>query len=244
MTNGTTTEQDLAVRNQITSIFANIPEIQQLSDADKQKTAEGLILFTIFLANDWQQAQQGVEGYDLNAVKTYTKDTLVQLGIDSTQFDFTPQGLVRKGTAGQSTQTTQGSTLPQTNDPTTQTPTTTQTITPNTTTQEQNPLGPTPAQNPLNPLDTTATDPFASTFNGENISLSLTGTGSYSGELVFNGQPYPVQAISNGQNLSGTFSNAGTNFDFTATLQGTTLMLQSGGSSFTLEKSVANPLGN
>jgi hypothetical protein len=123
LTDGTTTEQDLAVRSQVVSAFGNVPEIQQLSDADKQKTAEGLILFTIFLANDWQQAQQGVEGYDLNTVKTYTKDTLVQMGIDPAQFDFTPQGLVRKGATGQATQTPQGgTTTPQTTTPITVSP--------------------------------------------------------------------------------------------------------------------------
>ena len=99
LVDGTSTEQDLAVRNQVITAFASVPEIKQLSDADKQKAAEGLILFTIFLANDWQQAQQGVEGYDLNTIKTYTKDTLLQMGIDPAQFDFTPTGLVRKGTA-------------------------------------------------------------------------------------------------------------------------------------------------
>jgi hypothetical protein len=296
MNDGTTTEQDLAVRNQIASAFASIPDIKNLSDAEKQKTAEALILFTIFLANDWQQAQQGVEGYDLNTVKAYTKDTLLQMGIDHTQFDFTQQGLIRKG-AGQATQGTQtGTPTTQTMPPNTQTtvPTTltpelqaqvdamtpeqlqqmlpqcqqlaanpsaadgiekgqevlaicqaviaktagttpnTQTTAPTTQTQGNNPLQ-TNNQNAINPLGAVA-DPLAGSYNGQNISLTLSGAGTYTGELTFNGQTYPVQATANGQTLTGIFSSSGTNFDFTATLQGTTLTLLSGGSSFTLEK--------
>jgi hypothetical protein len=297
MNNGTTTEQDLAVRNQIASAFASIPDVKNLSDAEKQKTAEALILFTIFLANDWQQAQQGVEGYDLDTVKAYTKDTLLQMGIDPTQFDFTQQGLIRKG-AGQATQGTQtGTPTTQTMPPNTQAtaPTTltpelqaqvdamtpeqlqqmllqcqqlaanpsaadgiekgqevlavcqaviaktagttpnTQTTAPTTQTQGNNPLEQTNNQNAINPLGAAA-DPLAGSYNGQNISLTLSGAGTYKGELTFNGQTYPVQATANGPSLTGTFNSSGTNFDFTATLQGTTLTLLSGGSSFTLEK--------
>jgi hypothetical protein len=302
--NGTTTEQDLAVRNQIASIFATLPDIKNLSDAEKQRTAESLMLFTIFMANDLQQAQQGVEGYDLNTIKAYAKDTLLQMGIDHTQFEFTQQGLIRKGVGQQSNtnQTTTPNT--QTTTPNTQTNTSTPALTPelqaqldamtpeqlqqmmpmcqqlvanpsaadgiekgqevlaicqaaiaktggttpntqtSTQTQGNNPLGQTDNQNAANPLGASVADPLAGSYAGQNISLILTGAGSYTGELVFNGQTYPVQATANGQTLTGTFSNSGTNFDFTATLQGTTLTLQSGGSTFTLEKAAANPLGN
>lgn len=217
----TTTEQDLAVRDQITSIFSTLPDIQQLSDKDKQQAAEGLILFTIFLANDWQQAQQGIEGYDLNTIKAYTGDTLLQMGVDYTQFDFTQQGLIRKST-GSTTQpdstTTSNPTIPSPTTPTT---------------SQQNPLAP----STTSPL---GADPLAGSYQGQNISLTLTGAGTYTGELVFNGQAYPVQAVSNGQNITGNFSSNGSTFEFSATLTGTTLTLQSGGSSFVLEKNPGN----
>ena len=293
LVDGTSTEQDLAVRNQVITAFASVPEIKQLSDADKQKAAEGLILFTIFLANDWQQAQQGVEGYDLNTVKTYTKDTLLQMGIDPAQFDFTPAGLVRKGTTPTQTTTPQ-TTTPQTTTPTTitpeiqakvdaMTPEQIQQMAPNcqealkdpeaakqaagggetgeialqicqaivikagavatpaqqTQTQQTqaNPLGGTePAQNPLNPLQVATVDPFAGNFSGQNMALTLSGTGIYTGQLTFNGQTFPVMATSNGQTLTGTFNSGGTDFEFSATLQDSTMTLQSGGSNFTLTK--------
>jgi hypothetical protein len=301
LTNGTTTEQDLAVRDQIVSAFANVPDMKQLSDADKQKTAEGLILFTIFLANDWQQAQQGVEGYDLNTIKGYTKDTLLQMGIDPAQFDFTPQGLVRKGQAGQQPQTPTGTTTPET--PQTTTPQTTMpqtgaamspevqaavdAMTPQqlqemlpqcqtvladpeaakqaagenaeiivpmceaivakaggttTTTQQtptteptENPTTPNGGTNPLAGGD--GGESFVGTFSGNNMTLMLQGSNNaYTGELQFNGTPYPVQATANGANLTGTFTSGSSTFNFTATLQDKALTLVSDGSTFNLQK--------
>jgi hypothetical protein len=301
MKEGTTTEQDLIVRDQVVAAFASTPDLQQLSDKDKQTFAEGLLLFIIFLANDWQQALQGVEGYDLATVKGYTQDTLVQMGIDPAQFDFTPQGLIRKGQGTQQT--------PQTTTPTTTTPTTTpQTTTPvspevqaqvdamtpeqlqemvpqcqtavanpeatkqvengamilemcqailaksggtaatpNTqttpTTQtpdtqqpdnQNNPLG---GSDPANPLGGNTADPFVGSFSGDNLTLTLQGANNtYTGELNFNGQPFPVQATANGTNLTGTFSSGDSKFNFTATLQDTALTLVSDGSTFNLTK--------
>jgi hypothetical protein len=307
LTNGTTTEQDLAVRDQIVSAFANVPEMKQLSDTDKQKAAEGLILATIFLANDWQQAQQGVEGYDLNTIKTYTKDNMLQMGIDPAQFDFTPLGLVRKGQAGQQPQTPTGTTepaTPQTTTPQTTTPQTGAGISPEvqaavdamtpqqlqemlpqcqtvladpeaakeaaganaemvipmcqaivakaggaatpTTAPTQTPTTTQPAENPTTPTvggNTGGTnplaggDPFVGTFNGTNMTLILQGSkNTYTGELQFNGTPYPVQATANGTNLTGTFTSGGSTFNFTATLQDKALTFVSDGNTFNLVK--------
>lgn len=295
MTNGTTTEQDLIVRDQVVAAFATTPDIQQLSDKDKQTFSEALLLFIIFLANDWQQALQGVEGYDLEVVKGYTRDTLVQMGIDPAQFDFTPQGLIRKGQTGGQTTTPQqtpqtptttttvspeiqaqvdamtpeelqemvpqcqqlvanpdatsqlengamalqmcqaiiaksGGTAPTTN---TQTPTT---QTPDTQ-QPDNQNNPLEGSTPANPLGGDTADPFVGSFSGDNLILTLQGAnGTYTGELNFNGQPFPVQATANGTNLTGTFTSGGSTFNFTATLQDTALTLVSDGSTFNLTK--------
>jgi hypothetical protein len=75
------------------------------------------------------------------------------------------------------------------------------------------------------------------TFNGNNISLTLQGANNtYTGELTFNGTPFPVQATANGTNLTGTFTSGGNTFNFTATLQDKALMLVSDGSTFNLTK--------
>jgi hypothetical protein len=296
MKEGTTTEQDLIVRDQVVAAFANTPDMQQLSDKDKQTFSEALILFIIFLANDWQQALQGVEGYDLTTVKGYTQDTLLQMGIDPAQFDFTPQGLIRKG---QGTPQTQTPNTQQTTPTTTTTPVSpeiqaqvdamtpeelqamvpqcqtavanpdaTQQVengamvlemcqailaksggtTPTTTTQtpdtqtpdtqqpdnQNNPLG---GSDPANPLGGGTADPFVGSFSGDNLTLTLQGANNtYTGELNFNGQPFPVQATANGTNLTGTFTSGGSTFNFTATLQDTALTLVSDGSTFNLTK--------
>ena len=102
---------------------------------------------------------------------------------------------------------------------------------------QENPLGGTePAQNPLNPLEVAAADPFAGNFSSQNMALTLSGAGTYTGQLTFNGQTFPVTATSNGQTLTGTFNSSGTDFEFSATLQDDIMTLQSGGSSFTLNK--------
>ncbi len=271
MQGGTTTEQDLAVRNQIAATFTNIPSVQQLSDAEKQTAAESLILYVMFLANDWQQALQGTEGYDLATVQGYARDTLVQSGIDPAQFDFTPLGLVRKsgnqGTTTQQTTTTQTTTTP-TVDPMVQnqidnmTPQQIQEMLPMCQDIMNNPAGqdqqalavcqgiiaktggqtqgtqtttPTETANPLNPLG--GSDPFVGTFSGNNISLTLQGANNaYTGELVFNGTPFPVQATANGTALTGTFTSGSSAFNFTATLQDKALTLVSDGTTFNLQK--------
>lgn len=295
LTNGTSTEQDMAVRNQVVSAFSSVPEIQQLSDADKQKFSEALILYVIFLANDWQQAQQGIEGYDLNTVKTQARDMMVQVGIDPAQFDFTPQGLIRKG-GNQTTQTPQSGTTPQqttTPQTTTQTSispeiqaqvdamtpeqiqemapqcqqllanreqtqtmengaqvlsiceaiiaktggTTTPTTTQQTpTTTQENPTTPDNSSG-TNPLAGGTGEPFVGTFSGTNITLVLQGSNNtYTGELQFNGQSFPVQATANGTNLTGTFTSGSNTFNFTATLQDKALTFVSDGNTFNMQK--------
>ena len=89
-----------------------------------------------------------------------------------------------------------------------------------------------------NPLDTSATisDPFSGTFRGNDIALTLQGNGQYTGTLEFKGQSYPVQASSQGNILTGTFESNSSSFEFSATLQDTTLTLESAGQSYPMLK--------
>jgi hypothetical protein len=92
-----------------------------------------------------------------------------------------------------------------------------------------------------NPLDTSSNplepaDPFAGTFRGNDIALILKGSSPYIGTLEFKGQTYPVAATSQGNTLAGTFETNGSSFDFTATLQDTTLTLESAGQTYPMLK--------
>ena len=106
-----------------------------------------------------------------------------------------------------------------------------------------NPLGSSPAPNPLAPP--AAPDPFAGIYSDNTLTLTLEGSGTYTGNLDLRGQLFPVQATADGDVLSGTFSNNGAVFTFTATLNGTVLQLTSDGNAFTLAKEAPkNPLSN
>lgn len=107
-----------------------------------------------------------------------------------------------------------------------------------------NPLAPAPT-NPLNPL-AVSPDLYSGSYSDGNLTLTLTGNaGAYTGELDFNGQPFPVQATENPNGLTGSFSSGGNEFTFNANLAGNTLTFESDGNSFTLERTApVNPLGN
>ena len=115
------------------------------------------------------------------------------------------------------------------------------------TTPTTNPLAP-PSSSAPNPLAATATDPYIGSYAGDNISLTLTGSSDlYEGELIFNGQTFPVQAYADLETnrLIGDFTSGADTFSFVATLEGTTLSLDSDGNLFNLERQTpVNPLGN
>src|SRR5262249_34671160 len=98
-----------------------------------------------------------------------------------------------------------------------------------------------------NPLAKAApADPFARRFRGENIELELAATDAgYRGKLVFQGNTYPAEAKAKDASLTGRFQSGTDWFDFTATLTGDKLKLDSGGSSYELVGAPlppANPL--
>jgi hypothetical protein len=82
--------------------------------------------------------------------------------------------------------------------------------------------------------------PFAGVFKSNVMALTLQGDGDYTGTLEFKGKSYPVTASAQGNTLSGTFDSDGSSFDFSATLQDTTLTLESGGQSYTMLKDLSS----
>jgi len=82
------------------------------------------------------------------------------------------------------------------------------------------------------------------TFTGANIRLDLKSAdnGTFTGELEFNGQKFPVTAKTTSSGISGTFQSGGGSFDFDASLAGDKLTLRSGGAEYELRRPAANPL--
>jgi len=92
--------------------------------------------------------------------------------------------------------------------------------------------------NPLTPTNPVASaDPFAGTFQGDALPLTLERAGAaYFGDLSFGDQVFAVSAEAQGMGLTGTFVSAGNPFAFTATLDGVTMTFVTGGASYTLHR--------
>ena len=88
------------------------------------------------------------------------------------------------------------------------------------------------AQNPL-----ARSDPFAGTFQGEQVTLEMTGTrGHYSGSLTIQGDKLLVTAKSGNGIATGTFDVNGRTYSFTLTPVGSGLKLASDGAEYTLAR--------
>jgi hypothetical protein len=86
---------------------------------------------------------------------------------------------------------------------------------------------------------------YTGTFKGDSLKVTLqSSAGRYSGTLQIGDKDLPCTARETAERLTGWFESDGNQFAFTATLQGTTLILQSGGTSYTLQKQAVpvNPL--
>ena len=86
---------------------------------------------------------------------------------------------------------------------------------------------------------------YAGVFKGEQLSVTLSATQSrYSGSIEMQSKKFACEAHEVDSQLKGTFESEGNQFDFTATLEGNVLTLQSGGTSYTLRKQLPaeNPL--
>ncbi len=86
---------------------------------------------------------------------------------------------------------------------------------------------------------------FSGAFTDGQLTVTLEGTGaSYTGRITLDGQDYPATARADGSTVTGTFQSGGSSFDFTATLAGDTLTLQSGGVTYALTRQGTAPPAN
>ncbi len=99
-----------------------------------------------------------------------------------------------------------------------------------------NPLNPNPPANPLGS--------FAGKYSDGKLTADFSeAAGSYTGTIALGDKKFPASARPKGQGLEGSFESGSDKFEFTATLDGDTLTLISGGTTYKLKKAAVNPLG-
>lgn len=91
-----TLEQNLAVRNQFRTAFSLTPAIVRMTDAQKQRHAEGSMILLATLLHEYQQLQQGAPGYTRERVEGFSRQLLLSMGIDSERWRLGNQGLERQ----------------------------------------------------------------------------------------------------------------------------------------------------
>ncbi len=101
--------------------------------------------------------------------------------------------------------------------------------------------------NPLGGTEAPAADPFARSFQGDGVHLTLSRSGAsgYRGTLTFRGAQYPIKARATGNALGGSFRVSGRDFDFSAELTGDRMTFKTGGKKYQLSGKKlerANPL--
>ncbi len=80
-------------------------------------------------------------------------------------------------------------------------------------------------------------DPFVGRFSDGFVTLSLQEDGAaYVGEIEADGQRYPVRAAASGFVLTGTFTSAGHEFPFVASLDRAALVFQTGNTGYRLAR--------
>jgi len=88
-----------------------------------------------------------------------------------------------------------------------------------------------------NPLAQTSADPFVGSFSGDGLNIVIQGTGgNYSGQIQAGGQTYPFQAQVGGGVMQGVFSGGGQQYQFAAKVEGNTLLFQTGGKTYQLQR--------
>ncbi|MCO5167162.1 MAG: hypothetical protein M9894_12490 [Planctomycetes bacterium] len=98
---------------------------------------------------------------------------------------------------------------------------------------------------PVRPPNPLARDPWAGAYRSAELRLVLERRGDgYAGTIELGGQRLPLTARGGEQRLDGTFTSDGHAFPFTATLEGTTLVLASGGATHRLAREGAPPAAN
>ncbi|RRD58230.1 hypothetical protein EII20_03125 [Comamonadaceae bacterium OH2545_COT-014] len=91
-----TDAQDAAVLKQMQARMSASPAMQSMTDAQKQRGAEGMFWFATLQQYGYEQAKQGVAGYDMKTVVSDARDALKTFGIDADQLALTDQGLQPK----------------------------------------------------------------------------------------------------------------------------------------------------
>src|SRR5437879_11478821 len=82
-------------------------------------------------------------------------------------------------------------------------------------------------------------DPFVGVFQGDKITLELTGAGGkYSGTLTVQGTSLPASAVAAGNSANGSFEAGGRSYPFTLTPYGNGFKLASEGSEYLLAREV------
>ncbi len=91
---------------------------------------------------------------------------------------------------------------------------------------------------------TARADPYAGTFSGGGITLTLTRSGSgYTGSATSEGEQDRVTAQLYGSTLSGVYEGGGTQLPFQAIVQGDVMQLAAGGETYTLQRQAGGARG-
>jgi hypothetical protein len=86
---------------------------------------------------------------------------------------------------------------------------------------------------------------YSGTFKNEELTVTLDGDkGQYSGAIEMGERKFPLTASEKDGKLEGSFESQGRNFDFTATLNGQTMTLVSGGTTYVLKKQTVTAAAN
>ncbi len=89
---------------------------------------------------------------------------------------------------------------------------------------------------------------FAGSYAGDGLTVVFEGSGGqYSGQIVSNGQTYPLRGEVSGGVMQGQFQSGGQSYPFAAKLDGGVLLLQAGNQTYRLQRRAASggnhPLG-
>lgn len=86
--------EDAGVLLQAQYLVSQQPDILNMSDAEKQSSAESLYWLATLQQFAYQQAKAGAPGYDLNSIVADAHAALMTYGIDAYQLQLTPQGFI------------------------------------------------------------------------------------------------------------------------------------------------------
>ena len=88
-----------------------------------------------------------------------------------------------------------------------------------------------------------AADSFAGKYQADKVSIELNAAsdGSYTGTIRMSDKQFPLKAHAEAGKLTGSFTSDGTDFAFTATIEGDNLKLVTSGAALTLKRQAPPP---